>query len=247
MAVLFFLIAADEAPSYLTHTIHLTSARGAETLHGPLTTIRHEPPIVLSAPLRGNSWLAANGLHNDSFHRRAVLLLDGRLMIAQRYAIDWVQLDEFGLTYASDIRRNSSFYAYGRELLAVADGVVTATQDGIPENVPRQTPVVPITLYTAPGNYVLVDAGASRYVLYAHLQPGSLRVKRGDRVTRGTVLGLLGNSGNSTEPHLHLHVCDADAALACDGLPYVFDHFATSAGRKQLELPMNNAIVDFEN
>lgn len=69
----------------------------------------------------------------------------------------------------------------------------------------------------------------------------------GDLVTKGTPIGLLGNSGNSTEPHLHFHLCDRNATIACDGLPYVFDHFSTTEGRKLLELPTNNAVVDFEN
>jgi len=145
------------------------------------------------------------------------------------------------------VRLNTSFFAYGQELLAVADGVVTGTKDGIPENVPRQTPVVPITLETVAGNYVILEVAEGEWALYAHLQPGSLRVKVGDRVTKGTPIALLGNSGNSTEPHLHFHICDRNATIACDGLPYVFDHFSTTDGRKLLELPMNNAVVDFEN
>jgi hypothetical protein len=246
-AIVYFVEARDESPSFLSHVVHLTSVRGNETLYGPLVSVRTDAPIVFSAPLRGNSWLAANGLHNDSHHRRAVLLIDGKLVVPQRYAIDWVQLDDQGSTFSGDVRRNSSFYAYGEDLLAVSDGVVTQTQDGIPENVPRQSPVVPITLDTAPGNFIVVDAGDGRFILYAHLQPGSLRVRRGDAVTNGMVLGLLGNSGNSTEPHLHFHVCDADSPLACDGLPYVFEHFSTPSGSKRLELPANNAVVDFEN
>jgi hypothetical protein len=248
IAIIYFLVSRDQVPPSITHVIQLTSSRGVETYYGPLTEVRQELPLVISAPLRGSSWLAANGFHNDTAHRRAVLLLeDGRLLIPQRYAIDWVQLDEAGSTYTGDVRRNTSFYAYGEELLAASDGIVTAIQDGLPENVPRQTPVIPITIDTAPGNFVLIDAGAGRYILYAHLQPGSLRVKTGDHVTRGDVLGLLGNSGNSTEPHLHFHICDANAALVCDGLPWVFDHFSTETGPKAFELPMNLSLVDFEN
>ena len=165
----------------------------------------------------------------------------------QRYAIDWVQVDARGSSYTGDVRRNSSFYAYGEDLLASADGVVTAIGDGIPDNIPGQEPVVPITLETITGNYVLLQLSGNRYALYAHLQPGSLRVRQGDRVTKGTVLGLVGNSGNSTEPHLHFHLCDANATLACEGLPYVYDHFSTTAGPKQFELPGDRVIVDFQN
>ena len=244
-SVVYFLVSTNDVPPFINHVIELTSSRGRETIYGPLTEVRTDPPIVLSAPLRGERWFAANGLHDQSHHRRAAIVIDGRVRIPQRYAIDWVQISQQGSTFSGDVRRNESFFAYGEELLAVADGVVTVTQDGIPENVPRQAPVVPITLESAPGNFVILDAGDGHYVLYAHLQPGSLRVKAGDRVAKGDVIGLVGNSGNSTEPHLHFHVCDANAALACDGLPYVFDQFTTNGAVKRLELPANGAIIDF--
>jgi hypothetical protein len=78
---------------------------------------------------------------------------------------------------------------------------------------------------TADGNYVVVDLGQGRFALYAHLQPGSLRVKVGDRVRTGDVLGLLGNTGNTDGPHLHFHVMDGPSPLTSDGLPFVFTSF----------------------
>jgi murein DD-endopeptidase MepM/ murein hydrolase activator NlpD len=84
----------------------------------------------------------------------------------------------------------------------------------------------------------VLDLGGGTYAFYAHLQPGSLRVKNGDRVTRGRVLGLLGNSGNSTEPHLHFHVSDGMSPLGSEGLPY------TIAGMKGM--PLQNERVTFK-
>jgi len=84
---------------------------------------------------------------------------------------------------------------------------------------------VPITLDTVAGNYVIIEHERGRYALYAHLQPKSLRVKVGNHVRRGQVLGRLGNSGNSDAPHVHFHLCDASSALGCEGLPYVIDRF----------------------
>ena len=82
---------------------------------------------------------------------------------------------------------------------------------------------VPITSETVGGNHIVLDLGGGRYAFYAHLQPGSLKVKVGDRVTRGQVIGLVGNSGNSTEPHLHFHISDGVSPLGSEGLPYVLD------------------------
>ncbi len=82
---------------------------------------------------------------------------------------------------------------------------------------------MPITLETVGGNYVALDLGGNRFAFYAHLQPGSIKAKVGDRVRKGQVLALLGNSGNSTEPHLHFQVTDGNSPLGSEGLPYVFD------------------------
>ncbi len=182
--------------------------------------------VVIGPPLRGSGWLAANGPSNESGHRRALIPIDGTPSIAQRFAIDYVQLDSGGRTFAGDRATNASYYAQGEEALAVLDGVVAATRDSIPENVPGiNSRAVPITLETVGGNHVIVDIGGGRFAFYAHLQPGSLRVRKGDRVKRGQVLGLVGNSGNSTEPHLHFHLSDGPSPLGSEGIPYVHESF----------------------
>ena len=92
------------------------------------------------------------------------------------------------------------------------------------------------------GNYLILDLGGGNYCLYAHLQPGSLRVKAGDRVKRGQTLALLGNSGNSTEPHLHFQVMNGTSLLDPEGVPYLIDSFellsGPNAGRETDALPM---------
>ena len=87
-------------------------------------------------------------------------------------------------------------------------------KDGIPENVPgANSRAVPITLETVGGNHVIIDIGGGHYAFYAHLKPGGIRVKLGDKVKRGQVIGLVGNTGNSTEPHLHFHISDGNLAV----------------------------------
>lgn len=104
-------------------------------------------PMVISLPLRGGEWLAANGPANASGHRRALIPVGGKARIAQRFAIDWVQLREDGQTFTGDKLKNESYRCYGAEALAVADGVVVAVKDGIPQNIPGATSrAVPITL-----------------------------------------------------------------------------------------------------
>jgi hypothetical protein len=101
----------------------------------------------------------------------------------------------------------------------------------------------PVTIREADGNHVILRLGKGRYAFYAHLKPGSVRVKPGDRVREGEVLGQLGNSGSSTGPHLHFHVMNRPSALASNGLPYVFDRFRR-AGRIP---PLDDALVAIVN
>jgi murein DD-endopeptidase len=228
------------------------SGKGAET------TIRNGQTLVLSPPLRGDGWLAANGPSNSSGHRRALIPVGGAAQIAQRFAIDWVQLREDGKTWTGDQLKNENYRCYGAEALAVADATVVAVKDGIPENIPGATSrAVPITLETVSGNLVILDLGQGQYAFYAHLQPGSLRVKAGDKVKRGQVLGLVGNSGNSTEPHLHFHTSNKNSPLSSEGVPYVFDSFevqgkgwgwkpsGTPVEKRQLEMPLQDNVVRF--
>jgi murein DD-endopeptidase MepM/ murein hydrolase activator NlpD len=202
----------------------LTGDSATEVLDGAEVPVERAA-VAIGAPLRGE-WAAFNGPSNASGHRRLVMAFDGHVASGQRYAIDFLQVDSIGGSRrpGSDASKNANYYAYGSELYAVADGVVLATKDSIPENVPgANSRAVPINLVTVGGNYVGIDIGNGKYALYAHIQPGTLRVKVGDRVKRGQVVGLLGNSGNSTEPHLHFQVADAPVFLSSEGVPYATD------------------------
>jgi murein DD-endopeptidase len=198
--------------------------------------------IVISSPLQGDHWVAANGPSNTSGHRRALIPLRGRAMISQRFAIDWVRIYDDGKTYHGDPLDNKNYYAFGAEALSVADGVVVETLDGVPLNIPGEhSRAVPITLENIGGNHVVLDIGGGHYAFYAHLQPGSLRVKLGDKVRRGQVIGLVGNTGNSTEPHLHFHIANAIAPLGAEGLPYALNSFELQGHAGEI-----NAAVDLK-
>ena len=172
-------------------------------------------------------------------------------LTAQRFAIDWFQFWPDGKELHGSPKDNKSYAAYGTEVLAVADGVVATVHDNIPENTPGpNSRAVPITRETIGGNFIILDIGDSRYAVYAHLQPGSLRVKMGDRVRRGQAIALLGNSGNSTGPHLHFQVVDRNSLLDSEGVPYVIDSFEVRGRDKRYvkrenELPMGGELVRF--
>jgi murein DD-endopeptidase MepM/ murein hydrolase activator NlpD len=220
----------------------------------PVVPVDRKPVIVISPPLRGDGWMASNGPSPTSVHRRAILPLEGHAVISQRFAIDWAQVHPDGEWYRGDPLNNKSYRSYGQMAYAVADGAITEAKDGIPENTPGPTSrAVEMTLETMPGNHIIEQIGDGAYATYAHLQPGSLRVKVGDHVRPGQVLGLLGNSGNSTAPHLHFQICNANSMMACEGLPYAFNSFEVagrwkpgdSISKHEMEIPTEGEVVNF--
>jgi hypothetical protein len=203
-------------------------------------------PVRLHSPLRGERWVAVNGPSNDVYHRRGLLAIGGRVQIAQRFAIDFLKEGADGKTHTGESKLNKSYLCYGAEALSAANARVAAIKDGIPENVPdTDTRAVPMHLDTVTGNHVVLDLGGGRFALYAHLQPQSIRVKPGDRVRRGQLLGLVGNSGNSTEPHLHFQVTNGVEPLASEGLPFVFDSFYRDRNPIRYEMPLRDWVLRF--
>ena len=115
---------------------------------------------------------------------------------------------------------------------------------------------VPMTTETLAGNTVVLEVGPETFVVYAHLVPDSIAVQPGQQVQVGQVIARLGNSGNSTEPHLHVHVCDRPAVLDCQGIPYGFEVFVEQpvdpqsgpVGRPEMRrgaMPTNMTMVHF--
>ena len=150
--------------------------------------------------------------------------MNGRISVAQRYAVDWEQLDASGRIYTGPQEKLESYTIFGKPTLAVADGRVVSVVDGLPEQTPGKFPSN-LPLAEADGNSVILDLGSRRYALYAHLQPGSIKVRVGDNVKPGQVIGLVGDSGNSIAPHLHFQVTDGPDSLSSNGLPYEIRSF----------------------
>jgi murein DD-endopeptidase len=218
----------SQAPSTIAHTLRVLDNKG-EAHDVPLAplAVSSARPIVIGAPLRGQ-WMAGDSLSNapDAAHRRAVLILNGRAYVSQRFAIDWVQvqtIDGVTTTWKGPEDKNESYFCYDQPIMSVADGKVVAASDGAPENAPHsQTFAIPIDFNNAAGNHVVVEIAPSRYVLYAHMRPGTVTVKSGDSIRAGQILGHVGNTGSSAEPHLHMHIDDGPSFLGGNGLPYEF-------------------------
>ncbi|MGH7915541.1 MAG: M23 family metallopeptidase [Candidatus Binataceae bacterium] len=223
---IFLNFAGRETPLRLDNSLVVEAdgdPKNAQRIPLDELAIKKTGAALIDKPFTGDRWLAANGPSNTSLHRRAVIILNGQPRVPERYAIDWIKLGDDGSSYSGDEYKNPSYHAYDVPILAVADGKIVAVKDGFPENVPHtKKRAVALTVASMAGNHVVEDIGDGLYVGYAHMIPGTITVKLGEQVHRGQVLGRLGNSGNSDEPHLHIQVCNAPSFLACEGVPMEF-------------------------
>ncbi|MGF9697755.1 MULTISPECIES: M23 family metallopeptidase [Paenibacillus] len=120
----------------------------------------------------------------------------------QRYALDIVRTQE-NSSYQGEATANENYYAFGEPLYAAADGKVVEIKNDIPDNTPGV-----MNAEEPAGNFVVIDHGSGEYSITAHIKEGSVAVKKGDKVKQGDLIGELGNSGNSSEAHLHFQVSD---------------------------------------
>jgi len=238
-------------PAQLRHRVLLKDTYA----DGPAIGTRHSRMRTLAPPVAGPDWIAAGGPGNTSHHRVGLLVIGGNARISRRYAIDWRQVRDKA-TFEGDAADARSYHAYGKTVYAVADGIVVSTQDGLPDNIPRTSKgfetALPLTMDNVAGNTVTLDLGGGQFALYAHLKPGSVLVKKGDRVMRGQALGRIGNSGDSREPHLHFEVMDSPDLLAGEGLPYLIDRYEIRSADGELdarvdELPTLEMLIDFRS
>ena len=210
------------------HLRHVLACRtldgGSAIVRGGGFTVGSAKPVVLGPPLRGGPWTAIYSAAWARGHRRVLYTVNGKVHIPGRFAIDWIKLDNTGRHARGDGSKLADWYGYGEQVLAVADATVADAKDDMDEPT-RVSESNKVAMEKASGNYVALDLGQGRYAFYEHLKPGSIRVKAGDKVKRGQVIGLLGYTGNTTGPHLHLHVSDGNTPLDAEGLPYAFDHY----------------------
>jgi hypothetical protein len=206
----------------------------------------HHTPVVLTLPFEG-CWLAVN-----TPARRVPS--HGTHFLGQTFAIDFAAVDERRHTAAVRDWRTvlatepvTRFFAFGRPILSPIDGHVVSVHDGEPDRTARRSPLL-ILAYLATqgsrlrrglsaivGNRVTLGLDADGpFVMLAHLRAGTVLVHPGDPVAVGQTIAACGNSGNTTQPHVHVQVVDSADLLAARGLPITFrNYLAWPRGAKE--------------
>ena len=157
---------------------------------------------------------------------------------AQRGAFDFLIFGEDGRSYEGDGSQNEQFYAFGKNVLSPCDGEVVMAVDGVKDNIPGKMNPLFVT-----GNTVTIRTDNDEYVLLAHFKKGSVLVKEGDQVSKGQLLGLCGNSGNSSEAHIHFHIMDGEDMMSAQGAKCYFESLKVNSETKSDYSPVKGERV----
>ncbi|MCS6846111.1 MAG: M23 family metallopeptidase [Anaerolineae bacterium] len=189
--------------------VALVRTRGAP----PDTTYAQKTRYTL--PVRGEWFVYNGGVTPETSHSWDV--------VAQRYAYDFVITDASLMRHRGDGNVLEDYFCYGSEVLSPADGEVISVRDGIRDAPRPGSGWLDFLALDFRGNHVVIKHAEGEYSFLAHLIPGSICMRKGDRVQRGAVIGRCGNSSHSTEPHLHFHVQDHANVWITAGVPVKFD------------------------
>jgi murein DD-endopeptidase MepM/ murein hydrolase activator NlpD len=157
----------------------------------------------------------------------------------QHYAFDLIRKGADGKSHSGDGKRNEDYLAWGQEVVAPADGTVVTVVDGVPDHGPDHTDRVFV-----PGNLVVIDHGDGEHSFLAHFQRGSIVVKPGARVKQGQLLGKVGNSGNSSEPHIHWHLASEADVTRGHGLPIRLAPLSLNGARAEAPAPVRDDTIE---
>lgn len=230
------------------------------------TKVTRHKAMVIHPPLYGPGWVINSGCCSSwNAHRAVVWPVNGKIVVAERFAIDFYQADAAGRALDGPDDQLSSYVSYGAEVHSATAGKVVIVRNDMPE-APLGNLPPGLNLEEGAGNKVVVAAGHGHYVFYAHLQDGSVTVHPGERVKVGQTIGLLGNSGNSAGPHLHFQVMNGPLSAGSNGMPFRFTEFNLQGTVKALdqetgavtidrtehgihhdELPLDQQMVEFES
>lgn len=180
----------------------------------------YKSEISYRLPFNG-IWVAVNGCFRKEYSHSWDIP-------TQRYAYDFIMLDESNVSHKGDLKDVGSYYCYGKEILSPADGVVIEINNKSEDSqILGKGKFIAKSNHIA-GNYIVIKHSENEFSTLAHLKKDSIKVMVGDTVSKGQIIALCGNSGNSTEPHLHFQLQTGQSFYNSAGLPIHFDAISVS-------------------
>lgn len=204
-------------PFGLIQTIQQTAGQFIATGRSVIRGVSYDDTIAFQLPFEGHWKVYNGGVHKQTSHSWG--------LIGQRYAYDFVITDHLGKTCQHNSTKPECYYAFGKSILAAADGIVREVRDNIRDYHRAGTGWIDVKTPDIRGNYVVIKHGPNTYTLYAHLKSGSIAVKTGEAVLAGQKIGECGHSGHSSEPHLHFQLQNRADFFMAVSLPIRFYNF----------------------
>jgi len=157
---------------------------------------------------------------------------------AQKNAFDLLIIDKAGKSYKTDGKTNEDYYAFGKEIIAPCNGDIVLVIDGVKDNVLGQ-----MNLFDVGGNTIILKTENNEYLVFCHFKHQSIKVKEGQKVEQGQLLGLCGNTGHSSEPHIHFHVQNVEDINQATGVKCYFKKIIVNGQLKNDYSPIKNDII----
>jgi hypothetical protein len=194
--------------------------------------VRNESKLIL--PFEGEWWVFWGGdTKEENYHVESN---------AQKGAFDFLIKDQEGKSFRNEGKTNEDYYAFGKRIISPSDGEVVLVVDGVKDNIPGK--LNPIYV---PGNTVIIKTDNNEFLFFAHFIKNSIAVSEGQIVKQGDLLGLCGNSGNSSEPHLHFHIQNVEDMNEATGAKAYFENILVDGKLKRDYSPVRNEKVRSTN
>jgi hypothetical protein len=204
-------------PYGLVQTLRQAAGQFIAISRSIVKDVMYDDTVTFVLPFEGTWKVVNGGIRKQTSHSWNI--------VGQRYAYDFVVVDDAGKTYRGSSNSPENYLAFGKPILAASDGVVVDVRNDIKDYHRAGTGWVDIKTPDIRGNYVVIKHDSGKYTLYAHLKAGSITVKKGEAVVTGQKIGECGHSGHSSEPHLHFQLQDRADFYTAIGLPIKFRNF----------------------
>lgn len=199
----------------------------------------YKSQIRYSLPFKGKWYVANGGVDKETSH--------SWFLPSQRYAYDFFIVNNEETTFVGEKNQLENYFCFAESVLAPADGVVVSVASHFPNTPIIADGQVDCAASDVRGNHIIIRHSKHEYSMIAHLLPNSICVKKGDRIRRGQVIAQCGNSGNTSEPHIHFQIQYGKSFEISAGVPILFSHIVVDGTKVSQGFITNGHYVENDN